>query len=104
MTGPFDPLDTHVPQDGFWAAYAALQTAGVGFAEVRAETANRVAVAVLAQRTQHGLDRLRQLGESVDTRRTLVDALKAGTPKMFTSVTRRALDVAVEAAAKTLSE
>lgn len=103
MTGPHDPWDTHVDRDAFRAAYAALQNAGVQLAEVRADTSNRVAVAVLAKRTAHGLGHMLELAQSTDARRRLVAELKFNTPKMFTQVTHGALDAAVEAAAQTLA-
>lgn len=104
MTGPHDPMDAHVDKDAFWAAYTALQCAGVQFAEVRADTSNRVAVAVLAKRTAHGLGHMLELAQSMDARRSLVAELKFDTPKLFTQVTRGALDAAVEAAARKLAD
>jgi hypothetical protein len=97
-----DPMDTHVDKTAFWAAYKALQDNGVTLAEVRGEVANAVAVAVLDQRTQHGLGRMLEMKQSSADRRSVVDAVAGGLPDGYKSVTGIGLDVAVQAAAEAL--
>lgn len=97
-----DPMDVHVDKSAFWAAYESLQADGVTLAQVRGDIANKIAVAVLAQRTNGGEDRLRELGSDPGARVALVDELRAASPTAFTSVTKAALHAAVGAAARTL--
>jgi hypothetical protein len=97
-----DPMDTHVDKAAFWAAYKALQDNGVTLAEVRADVANAVAVAVLDQRTQHGLGRMLEMKQSKADRRSVVEAVASGFPELYTSVTGNGLDAAVQAAANAL--
>jgi hypothetical protein len=95
-----DPMDVHVDKAAFWAAYNSLQADGVTLAQVRGEMANRIAVAVLQERTAGGVERLRVLANDPAERQALVEQLLNG---IFTSVTRSAIHSAFVAAANALT-
>ncbi len=100
-----DPIDVHVDPAAFWAAYKALQEAGITVAQVRADLANLVAVAVLNRRTAVGLSHMLSMAKSEDTRRPTVDELIRDNPDILfwnKRQRRRILDLAVAAAAKAL--
>lgn len=97
-----DPMDVHVDREAFWAAYKALQDNGVTVAQVKAEVANLVTVAVVRQRTAHGLDRMATLANDYKEARTVVVDLVATQPDTFAWIPRRAVNAAVGAAARVL--
>jgi hypothetical protein len=100
-----DPIDVHVDPAAFWAAYKALQEAGITVAQVRADLSNLVAVAVLNRRTAVGLGHMLSMANSEDTRRPTVDELLRENPDILfwnKRQRRRILDLAVAAAAKAL--
>lgn len=97
-----DPMDVHVDKAAFLAAYTALQGTGVTLAQVRGDVAERVSVAVLAERTAHGLDHLRNVCTAGDQQDALAQAVKADLPEMYTSVKLTGLRAAVAAAARAL--
>ncbi|GAA2347466.1 hypothetical protein [Dactylosporangium salmoneum] len=95
-----DPMDVHVDKAAFWAAYKSLQADGVSLAQVRGEMANRIAVAVLRERTSGGVERLQALAADPAERQAVVDGLL---DEIFTSATRSAIHSAVVAAANALT-
>jgi hypothetical protein len=99
-----DPSDKHVDQTAFWAAYEALQGAGVGLAELRAEVSHLIAVEVVEQRALHGLGQMLVMSQNPAGRRASVRTITADLPETYSSVTTGALDIAIQAAAKAMWE
>lgn len=83
------------------AAYTAL-TPFVKLAQVRGEVAERVARAAFEQRSLHGLDYMRDLAEQKSARDVLRTDILVGLPESFTSVSWKAVDAALAAAAQVL--
>ena len=97
-----DPHGKRVDPAAFSAAYDALMSF-VPHAQLRAGVAERVAVALLAHRTSHGVDHMRALAASGDERAEIVTAIKSVATSAATTVTTRAVDAAVRAAAEAMA-
>ncbi|MER7331738.1 MULTISPECIES: hypothetical protein [unclassified Micromonospora] len=85
----------------FRAAYNALMP-HLPHAQVRGDIAERVVRAVVDLRTRDGLDRMDTLASLNHARQPVVAQLKAAFPEAYTRVTGRAVDDAVQAAARAL--
>lgn len=97
-----DPMDVHVDRAAFWAAYTAAQENGVTVAQVKAVVANLVTVAVVRQRTEHGLDRMAALASNTEAARAVAVEIATEHKDSLAFVPRRAVNAAVAAAARVL--
>ena len=97
-----DAHGNYIDRDAYNAAYDAL-TPFLQHAQLRDTVSKDVAVAVIVQRTEHGLERLAELAATKLTlaRATLARDVHGGLPNI--TVDRAAVEAAVKAAAQAVT-